>query len=161
MFNVTVPDENGSSTPTFSMRLASVPSQKFTGATCSTTFRQALFPVNLWIVDMDGADLSFNGYENDWDKHIVYEPTIPSDYNIIQALAIQMRDSIPRMQGLSQTAKLLEHFLLVSRTLRKVDTSIASDADGLAIVLGVLLQNLLSVSNKYRDPLPTTSTLQP
>lgn len=161
MFNVMVPNSNNSGTPTFSFHLSSIPAQNFTGATCYTTFRQALFPVNLWIVDMDGADLSFNGYGNDWDKHITYEPTSPSDYQIIQALAIQTRDSIPRMQGLTQTASLLEHFLLVSRTLRRVDTSIFSDADGLAIILGVLLQNLLSVSNKLRSPLPTTSTLQP
>lgn len=161
LFNVTVPAGNSSGPPTFSIRLASVPSQNFTGATCYSTFRQALFPVNPWIVDMAGADLSFNGYGNDWDKHIVYEPTTASDYKIIQALAIQTRDSIPRMEGLTQTASLLEHFLLMCRKLREVDTSIPSDANGLSIVVGVLLQNMLSVSNKYRSPLPATIALQP
>lgn len=65
------------------------------------------------------------------------------------------------MEALTQTASLLEHFMFTSNRLRKVDTSISSDADALAIVIGVLLQNLLSVSNKYRSPLPATTTLQP
>jgi hypothetical protein len=159
-FAVTVPGDNRSGTPTFSIRLASVPSRNFTGATCYSTFRQALFPVNLWIVDLQGVDLSYNGYGNDWDKHIVYEPTMAADYKIVQALAIQTQDSIPRLQALTQTASLLEHFLFVSSQLRKVDTSIPSDTDALSIVVGVLLQNLLSISNKYWSSLPATTILQ-
>ncbi|KAH8733102.1 hypothetical protein GQ44DRAFT_20305 [Phaeosphaeriaceae sp. PMI808] len=118
LFAVTVPGDDTSGNATFSIRLASIPSKNFTGATCYSTFRQALFPVNFWVVNMAGVDLSFNGYGNDWDKNIVYEPTMASDYKIVQALAIQMRDSIPRIELLTQSASLLDHFLLMSRMLQ-------------------------------------------
>jgi hypothetical protein len=159
-FIVTVPDDKASSTPTFSVSLGSIPSMNFTGAICSSTFRQALYPVNFWIVDMNGVDLSFNGYGIDWDKTIVYEPTIVSDYKIIQLLAIQTRDSLPRIEPMVQSAGLLNHFLLMSRTLQSTDSAVQSDAASLSIIMGVLLQNMLSVANKYRSPLPAALPLE-
>lgn len=153
---VTVPDDPPADKPTFSLRLGPVPSMNFTGANCSITFRQALFPVNFWIVNMNGADISFNGYGTEWNKNIVYEPAVPFDHNIVQSLAIQARDSIPRIKPMVQSASLLNHFLFMSRMLQKADTAVNSDAAGLSILIAVLLQNMLGVSNKYRSPLPST-----
>jgi hypothetical protein len=160
-FSVDVPTNISFGTPTFSVRLGPIPLMNFTGAICSTTFRQALYPVNFWIVDMNGVDLSFNGYGNDWDKNIMYEPTVASDYRVIQALAIQTRDSLPRIELMVQTSGLLNYFLLMSRMLQSTDGAIQSDVAGLSIVMGALLQNMLSVANKYRSPLPATLPIEP
>jgi hypothetical protein len=159
-FAVTVPSENSTRDATFSIRLGSIPSMNFTGAICSSTFRQALFPVNFWIVNMAGVDVSFNDYGHDWNKTIVYEPTVASDHHIAQALAIQTRDSLPRMEALVQTSGLINYFLLMSRMLQKADSAIFSDAAGLSVIIGVLLQNILSTSNKYRSTLPDTIGLE-
>lgn len=161
-FNVTIPSNVGSGAdPTFSMNIGPVKSIGFTGATCSVTFRQALYPVNFWIVRMQGADISFNGYGNDWNKFIRYEPTIATDYDIIRALAIQTRDSLPRLEPMVQSASLVNHFLLMSRMLQKTDNAISSDTAGLSIVIGTLVQNILSTSSKYRSTLPSTLPSRP
>jgi hypothetical protein len=163
-FLVTLPPGTSgtpSETPTFSLRLGPVPALNFTGATCSTTFRQALYPVNIWNVDMRGVDLSFNDYGTDWTKRIVYEPTVAADFAIVRVLAIQTRDSLPRMESLVQTAGLLEYFVRMGWKLQIADQGVYSDAERLSVVLGVLLQNMLSVSNKYRTSLPATLPSHP
>jgi hypothetical protein len=105
---------------------------------------------------MAGVDLSFNKYGHDWNKTIVYGLNIASNLRVVQALAIQTRDSLPRMELLMQTSGLFNYFLLMSRMLQKADTSIPSDAAGLSIIKGVLLQNILSTNNKYQSPLLNT-----
>ncbi|KAF2847742.1 hypothetical protein T440DRAFT_538054 [Plenodomus tracheiphilus IPT5] len=160
-FNVTVPDGDMSGYPSFSVDLAPVHSMNFSGARCTSTFRQALYSVSFWIVDMQSADLSFNDYGREWNKTISYEPTIANDYTILSALASQMRDSIASMAGLVPSTKLLPQFLLISRTLQKADPIVASDVAGLSIIMGVLLQNMLSMSNKQWQPLPTSLPTDP
>lgn len=160
-FNITVPDGGVTGDPAFSVRLGSVASRNFSGATCTSTFRQALYPVNFWIVNMQGADASFNGFGTDWDKTVIYETTTTADYDIVHSLAIQVRDTLGRMEPMVHTATLLEHVLLISRMIQKTNTSIHSDAEGLSIVVSILLQNILSVSNKHRSPLPSTRPFDP
>jgi hypothetical protein len=63
--SVTLPDNTSSSSTTFAVDLGPIPSLNFTGAACSSTFRQGLYPLNMWIVEMQGADLSFNSYGTD------------------------------------------------------------------------------------------------
>jgi hypothetical protein len=153
---VILPDSASSSTATFNIDLGPIPSLNFTGAACSSTFRQGLYALKVWIVDMQGADLSFNWYGKEWDQHIVYEPVTPSNLDIGRALAIQARDSLPRIETLVPSTGLLAQFVLMSRMLQRTDPTINSDDAGMSIVLGVLLQNLVSTSNKYWSPLPSS-----
>lgn len=151
--NVTVPDSATSNNATFTIDIGPVRSLNFAGAACTTKFRQALYPVGFWIVDMQPPDLSLDGY-GQWNQNIVYEPTISADHGIAHALAIQAHDTLPRLGDLVPSAGLLTQFLLMSRELQKRDSAIQSDTMGLSIVLGSLLQNLISSSNKYWAPLP-------
>ncbi|KAF2684457.1 hypothetical protein K458DRAFT_388932 [Lentithecium fluviatile CBS 122367] len=150
--NVTVSD---GTTSRISMDLGPVAALEFAGASCSSTLRQALYPVDIWVVDMAKADLSFNGYGHDWDKHLAYLPTIPSDYNIASMLATQTRDSLVSMKALMPAEGLLSQFLRMSRKLKEFDPAVKDDAAGFSIVMAVLLQNMLSMSNKIRAPLPS------
>jgi hypothetical protein len=159
--NVTAPSSRTSGNPTFTIDLGPIPSLDFTGATCLCTFRQASYAVNMWIVDMEGADLSFNSYGHEWHQNIIYEPTIPSDYNIADKLATQIQECLPRMEGLVPATGLLTQFLYMSRMLQSVDAAAQSDSTGLSIVLGVLLQTTLSVGNKYRSPVPPSLPSEP
>jgi hypothetical protein len=148
--NITASD---GTTSALSVEFGPVEALEFAGATCSSTFRQALYPVGFWIVDMAKADLSFNDYGHDWDKHLAYLPTIPSDYNIASMLAMQTRDSLVSMKALMPAEGLLNQFLRMGRKLKEFDPAVKDDAAGLSIVTAVLLQNMLSMSNKIRAPL--------
>jgi hypothetical protein len=110
---------------------------------------------------MQGADLNFNSYGTEWNQPIIYEPVTPSDHSIATALGIQARDSMPRIETLVPSTGLLAQFLLISCMLQKSDPTIKSDAAGLSIVLGVLLQNLINTSNKYWSPLPSSLPSEP
>jgi hypothetical protein len=161
LINVTLPDSTSSSSATFGIDFGPIPSLNFTGAACYSTFRQGLYPLNVWIVEMQGADLSFNSYGTEWNQPIIYEPITPNDHSIARALAIQTRDSMPRMETLVPSTGLLAQFLLMSRMLQQTDPAITSDTTGLSVVLGVLLQNLINTSNKYWSPLPPSLPSEP
>lgn len=160
-FHVTIPNDNKTGVPMFAIELGSVPSMNFTGVKCTSIFRQALFPVDFWILDTQSADLSFNGYGQDWYKNVTYEATIPSDYGIISALANQTRDSLLSMVGLTPAIKLLPQFLFLSRKLQQIDPAIKTEAAGLSVIVGVLLQNMVSMGNKVRPSLPSVLPSDP
>ncbi|KAH7071502.1 hypothetical protein BKA63DRAFT_518061 [Paraphoma chrysanthemicola] len=155
-FTVLVSSNNTSSNPVFDIRIGPAPSRNFAGTTCRVTFRQARFPVDFWQRDKGEPDLSFNNWGKLWNKSITYEPIRPYDHRILQALAVHVRETLPRMQALVQSDSLLNHFLLMSRKLQQADAAITSDAAGLSIIIGVLCQNMLSISNKHRSPFPET-----
>jgi hypothetical protein len=68
---------------------------------------------------------------------------------------------MPRIETLVPSTGLLAQFLLISRMLQKTDPAMTSDAAGLSIVLGVLLQNLINTSNKTWSPLPPSLPSDP
>jgi hypothetical protein len=49
----------------------------------------------------------------------------------------------------------------MSRNMQTADPVVNSDAMGLSIIVGVLLQNILSTSNKYWSPLPSSLPARP
>jgi hypothetical protein len=153
--SITVNVSDGTNS-TFSVDFGPIKALEFAGATCSSTFRQALYPVDVWIVDMEKTNLSFNAFGQVWDKHLTYLPTISSDYNIASMLATQTRDSLISMKALMPAEGLLKQFIRMGRTLKEFDSTLEDDAAGLSIVMAVLLQNMLSMSNKIRAPLPSS-----
>lgn len=153
---VTLPPDSASGDGSFDVHLGPVSATSFTGVTCHITFRQGLFPVDFWIINMGRPGLHLNNWGSNFNKTLIYEPGAPHDADIALALATQLQSTIPRMQGLMVSESLLKHFLLMSRKMQHLDPAIESDATGLAIILGVLAQNLLTLGNKHRSPLPDT-----
>jgi hypothetical protein len=148
------PARNVSSEAVITVEFGPVSSLGFTGAACSSVFRHGTYAVNVWIVDRASPDLSYNRYGARWDQKIVYEPVTVGDFDVASGVAIQARDIMPRLTPLVPSTGLLPQFLLMSRNLQTADPVVNSDAMGLSIVVGVLLQNILSISNKGWSPLP-------
>ncbi|KAF7670898.1 hypothetical protein GT037_011026 [Alternaria burnsii] len=159
--DVQPPAENDASGAVISIDLGPVSSLGFTGAVCSSTFRHGKYAVSVWIVESESPDLSFNGYGAEWHQNIVYEPTITSDLDVARGVGGQAHDVMPRLEPLVPSTGLLPQFLLMSRNLQTADPVVNSDAMGLSIIVGVLLQNILSTSNKYWSPLPSSLPARP
>ena len=150
------PAKNESSEAVITTNFGPVPSLGFEGARCSSVFRHGTYAVNVWIVDRASPDLSFNHYGAEWNQKIVYELVTASDFDVADGVGGQARDIMPRLEPLVPSTKLLPQFLLMSRNLQAIDPVVNSDAMGLSIVVGVLLQNVLSMGNKYWSPLPSS-----
>jgi hypothetical protein len=150
------PAKNESSEAVITTDFGPVPSLGFAGARCSSVFRHGTYAVNVWIVDRASPDLSFNHYGAEWNQKIVYERVTASDFDIADGVGGQARDIMPRLEPLVPSTKLLPQFLLLSRNTQTIDPVVNSDAMGLSIVVGVLLQNVLSMGNKYWSPLPSS-----
>lgn len=159
--DVQPPAENDASGAVISIDLGPVSSLGFTGAVCSSTFRHGKYAVSVWIVDSESPDLSFNGYGTQWHQNIVYEPATTSDLDVARGVGGQAHDILPRLGPLVPSTGLLPQFLLMSRNMQTADPVVNSDAMGLSIIVGVLLQNILSTSNKYWSPLPSSLPARP
>lgn len=150
------PARNESSEAVIITDFGPVPSLGFAGATCSSLFRQGSYAVNVWIVDRGSPDISFNHYGAESNQTIVYDCTNVSDFDVANGVGMQARDVMPRLELLVSLTRLLPQFLLISRNLQAIDPNVDSDAMGLSIVMGILLQNILSMSNKYWSSLPSS-----
>jgi len=150
------PARNESSKAVIMTDFGPVPSLGFTGATCSSLFRHGLYAVNVWIVDRESPDISFNHYGAELNQRIVYGRATASDFDVANGVGTQARDVMPRLELLVPSTRLLPQFLLMSRNLQAIDPLVNSDAMGLSIVIGILFLNILSMSNKYWSPLPSS-----
>lgn len=141
---------------TFAITYGPIPAANFSGASCSTNFSQALFPPGIWIVGLGGVALDLSGSWDDWMHKLDYQPPTPYDHNITINLAIQARDTFPRMTHLIHDTSLSYKLLLMSRVLQTLPTAnISSDAHGLAVITGVYLQNLVAAATQsYETSLP-------
>ncbi|KAG9188045.1 hypothetical protein G6011_01968 [Alternaria panax] len=152
--DIRLPAKNVLSEARIAIDFGPVPSLGFTGAICSSVFRHGLYPVNVWIIDRQSPDLSLNHYGDELHQNIVYERANAADFDVANGVGVQARDIMPRLELLVPATGLLPQFLLISRNLQAIDPIVNTDAMGLSIVMGVLLQNIFSTSNKYWSPLP-------
>jgi hypothetical protein len=75
---------------TLTLDIGGVPPQNFTGATCTLTFPQGLFPVTPWDVALASMDASLDGYTS--GKHntpVLFAPST-TDAAIVANLALQI-----------------------------------------------------------------------
>lgn len=70
----------------------------------------------------------------------------------MQTLAGRMKGTMSKVEAILPITELVH----MSRVLQTTDSAIRSDAAGLSVVIGVMAQNLLAVSNTHRPLLPTT-----
>lgn len=150
------PAKNVSSEAAIAIEFGPVLASGFTGAACSSVFRHGTYAVNVWIVDEERPDLSFNSYGGKWDQNVLYEPTLASDFDVASGVGSEARDLLSRIESLVPATGLLPQFLLMSRNLQASDSVVDSDAMGLSIIMGVFLQNILSTSNRDWSPLPSS-----
>ncbi|KAF2819453.1 hypothetical protein CC86DRAFT_388241 [Ophiobolus disseminans] len=122
---------------------------------CTVTFRQALHSFGLWIVDMADVDISQNHYNQLFDEKLIYQRPAIQDYNITRALAAQTESVLTRMDRLMMDEEISHYLFHIAHKLQEVDSAIKSDAEGLAVVLATIVQNLLSYSDQTRTALPS------
>lgn len=121
---------------------------------CTITFRQALHSFAVWIVKMDKPDISQNHYYSKFDERLVYEEPLPQDHKIALSLAVQTQGVLERMDRLTTGKGLVQHLLLFNRKLQSGHNAIQSDPQGLAVIMAVLIQNLISYSDQIRTEIP-------
>lgn len=151
---VNVPYEQPSSDPSLTIDLGPSPERDFMGARCTFTFRQALHSFGMWIIDMDAPDISQNQYWKKFNETLTYQPSLAQDFEIVRALAVHADRVLLYMNQLMARDGILAYLLLLSHKLRTDIPSITSDAHGLTVVMGVLLQNMISLSDSLSPPLP-------
>ncbi|KAJ4300888.1 hypothetical protein N0V90_002976 [Kalmusia sp. IMI 367209] len=152
--SVTPPDDKTPGNSNFTVRFGPTSAQNKGGVECSITFRQALHSFGMWIVDMKGADVSQNHYSSKYDERLTYEKSLQQDHKIALALAIQTQGVLARMDQLTTGKGIAKYLLSISRKLQQGHPGIQSDAHGLAVVVAVLLQNLISYSDQTRPAIP-------
>jgi hypothetical protein len=151
---VTPPDDQVPDNSSFTIRFGLTNGQDRGGVDCTVTFRQALYSFAMWIVDMKDVDLSQNHYSSKYDERLIYEMSLPQDHKIAHALAVQTQGVLARLDRLTTSNGIAQDLLLISRKLQQGHPGIQSDAHGLAVVVDVLLQNLISYSDQTRPELP-------
>lgn len=140
----------------FSFQIGPSRAANFTGTNCQVTFRQALFPVSFW-QNTNLAGMSANDWEKDWSRKILYESASAEDSDVMLALASRMQGTLSALQAMLPNMELIH----MSRALQATDPAIKSDAAGMSVIIGVLAQILLAISNKRRSPLPSKLPSEP
>ncbi|KAH8703749.1 hypothetical protein BGW36DRAFT_423297 [Talaromyces proteolyticus] len=147
-------------------------SGNFTGANCSVTFRQGLFPVAVWIVDNAAPDASLVNYNNPWwlandplnPPTYLFPPT-KNDTAFAANLADLFNGIAPNLMGLVQRGpSLTDHMVALSRQFVALNrTAWDSDAAGMTPVIGTLLSQTLTTATwkEEADPEGATVTSAP
>lgn len=128
---------------------------------CKITFRQALFPIAMWIVQLRPVDMSFNHYSTKHDGQLTYEKPLPQDHQIARALASQIQGVLANMDKLVGDKGIARYLLLISRRILQLNPSMESDAHSLAVVVAVLIQNLIGYADQIRPEMPTEMPKDP
>lgn len=145
---------------TITIPIGAIPLLNFTGATCSTTLRQALFPVGTWIVNMAGIDVSINNYGFSMNtKPVLLDPS-SGDKASAQALGIQIGSVVGSMNRLIP-AGLVYEMVLMSRRLSIVypGISLTNDTAGMAAIVAAMAQHILSIGSWNMTASPEHSQL--
>ncbi|KAF3000848.1 hypothetical protein E8E13_007130 [Curvularia kusanoi] len=146
---------------TFTIDLGSIPGRDFPGAVCTFTFRQSLHSFGMWIIKMDAPDVSQNQYWANFTEPLIYQPAQPEDLTMARALAVHADSVLSSMDRLMTPDGVLMYLLLLSRKLRADIPAITSDVHGLTVMMGVLLQNMITCSDSLSPPLPTSLPASP
>ncbi|OKL61122.1 hypothetical protein UA08_03094 [Talaromyces atroroseus] len=143
-------------------------SGSFTGANCSVTLRQGLFPTAVWIVDGNSPDASLTNYNNSWwltndplNPPIYMFPSTLDDTAFVADLADIFNGISPNLFGLIQRGpSLTDHLVALSRQFVSLNrTAWNSEAAGMTPIIGTMLSQILSTATWEEEGDPDNATV--